>query len=199
MVIDIVILPPLAASKQLSRSISQATKGVPLKFVVDGKKLHYHMSLYHIRLENNSFLKLVSLVKQMAEQYKSFQVKSKGFYFKPSGGFGLGFSKNKVWEKMQKEIVRSCKYLRSGPIPWTLSRDPSKEEQKSRELYGSSYLYPLTKPHFTIGKLRNPDNAEFLRKNLRFLRLIFCATTVGICLVDKDYQVTKVLKEFKLK
>ena len=194
---DIVILPPAVLDKKISKGLLKASKGVPAVFVVDGKALHLHMSLFHIRMQSTKFRELVFKVNKVVKKYKPFVVESKKFSFHPSGFFSLEFFRNRTWEKMEQDIVEVAANLRSGEVSWDSNREPSPLESKLRRLYGSSYLYPLTKPHFTLGMTKNISEARLIAKRFGPWKFKFMANMVAITQVNKHNQVIKVLKIIK--
>src|SRR5207247_2027175 len=80
--------------------------------------------------------------------------------------FGVRVMRSKVWENMQSDVVKSCSALRTGAIPWTHKNPPGIKEKEFRRRYGSSYLYPLSYPHFTMGEVSKAGDEEIILQRM---------------------------------
>lgn len=199
MELDIVILPKRDLRRRLGLKILNAAKGVSSRFLVDGKKLQHHMSLYHIKISTKKLDELISRVGAIAEQETKFRIKSKVFAIHAGGVMSLDFERSRGWEKLQSRLVRACAALRNGVVAWPYERRPDKKEAGLRRKYGSSFLYPLMKPHFTMGRLAEGESGQKILQTMRRVKVTFIADTLAVCKTNNDHQVIRILKTFKLK
>lgn len=199
MQIDIVILPKKDLRKRLGQKIVAAAKGVACRFLVDGKKLQHHMSLYHIKVRSGNFQELLAKTQAIAKRQKKFRVQTKAFAVHAEGVMGLDFQRSRPWEALQGKLVRACAPLRSGMVNWPYKRQPNRQETRFLKNFGSTFLYPLMKPHFTMGRLVEGESGQKILRLMKGIRFSFVADTLAVCLANKDHQVTKVLETYKLK
>jgi 2'-5' RNA ligase len=200
MLLDIVILPPAKLRESIGEKIRQATKNMPAVFVVDNRKLIYHLSLFHIKLSERRLMKLEAVVGDIVKKYRSCNIRPLAFENYSPNEVWCRLSNNKILKNLNKEIVESCYTLRTGAMPWSGKKPPAGLDKKLRIKYGTQHnIGKRFVPHFTIAEFRDPEITDRLVTILKSINFSFLADTVAICEVNRQHQVVRVIKKFKLK
>lgn len=196
MLLDIVILPPAKIRDKIEKAITKSVAGIAHGFVVDNRKLIPHLSLFHIRTSAQRLPKLYTVLEDILTRYKPLAISKSGFY-----GFGpyACFETNNPAKlgQLHREVVFRCHNLRTGAMPSTTKKLTTWDREYFRK-YGSRHLLGNFRPHFTLAQLRNEKDIDKLDKRLWNIRFKFLADTVAVTEVNKYWQVTKILKTFKL-
>lgn len=198
MLLDIVILPPPKLREQLGKKTKQAVKGYPHVFVVDNKKFIPHASLFHLNTSRQELEKIESIVNRISREFKPTKIRNLRFQ-KHEHSVGFELSNNPTLQKLNRDIVNNLYRLRTGEMPWSPSRPPTKLEKKRREKYGTQWnVEGYFHPHFTMARFKNPNDGQEVVKKMSSIKFDFLADTIAICEVNFYHQVTRVIKEFKL-
>jgi ssDNA-binding Zn-finger/Zn-ribbon topoisomerase 1 len=99
------------------------------------------------------------------------------------------------------EITEKCRKFRKGELfPWYKNYPFSKLDKSYIKKYGSYWSVGKNfDPHLTMVKYKVPaDGPKMIKKMGRF-GFKFLADTVAVCEINKNGQVIKVIKKFKLK
>ncbi|MFA4937185.1 MAG: hypothetical protein WC575_02785 [Patescibacteria group bacterium] len=198
MLLDIVILPPAKLRKKLGRLALEANRICKASCLVDNKKMFSHCSLFHINTSATRISTLYKIVKKLAVSYSTCQLRVNGCHESeeswsvfPLMGYGL-------LKKFRTAIFKNCANLRTGMMPPWSHRNLTRKEKENRKKYGVSNSPYVYKPHLTIGKF-DSKCVGLVSKFLQNIRLSFKADTIAICQVNKNWQVTRIIKQFKVK
>ncbi|MDP4000898.1 MAG: L-threonylcarbamoyladenylate synthase [bacterium] len=200
MLLDIVILPP----KNIRDKIGKLTKKYGFKypnvFIVDNKKIIPYLSLFHINTSRSELQKIILVIKKIVKNHHAEKIHSIQFKVnKKNGIFEYVLSNNAGLRSLQKEVFLSIHPFKTGlmpaPRPYRDVFLTSKKQKQEHKKYGRPMGFG---PHFTLGMLKNPKNGKKIAQNMKF-DFEFLGNTVAITEVNKWWQVTKVLKVFKLK
>ncbi len=199
MLLDIVILPSLDVCKVLTKKVLLASRGVRIKYIVDNVNLFHHLSLFHVKIKPVTLHRVISEVKQTIKKYRPITINSlrpvtvrKSVWYLLSGRQQLML--------LNRDLVKRCSPLRSGCIEWSSSRKPNKQELKNIKLYGTKWCVGSSfRPHFTLAKCLNKQDASKVVKELGIINFSFMGSTIALCQINLDGQVTKILKRFRLR
>ncbi|MFH1867286.1 MAG: hypothetical protein ABIJ81_04375 [Patescibacteria group bacterium] len=197
MLLDIVILPPALIRAKVGKFARTLAKSMPVRYVIDNHKLIPHVSLFHINISKNRLDKLIDVVKKISLHIKPFKIIG-GKINVGTISLEINFKKSKQIRLLNKKVVNSCSRLRTGKMPWMLKRKPIIDEKKLIRRYGT---------YGTIGKNFEPHITllvKFLKKENIFkppsvYTTSFIANNITICQVNYWHQVTKIIKQFKVK
>jgi hypothetical protein len=203
MLIDIVILLPQNFRKKFGKLGVRLKSRFPVFYAVDDKKLIPHLSLLHMRTDKADLI--AQLLEAMLDGYKSFAVYPKRFVFQNKGrayiSGGLEIKKSSALQDLHEFIVRQLHKLKSGP-----AFKPEKYYNKKQEYYrihygGNPFMLEFYGPHLTLAKLKmlTPQQLSEFSKILKVKFAAFKAGVVAVAQTDKNHQVIKILKQFKLK
>lgn len=198
MLLDIVILPPKKVRQKLGKKIIQATKGVSTALVVDNKKFIPHLSLFHIRTSRQKLEKeLTTQLRELVKKVKPFMLHSTGMDI-AGNWFGIRMANLSKLKKLHLDVLGKSYGLRTGKMPST-SKTLLKIEKEYRKKYGSRHILKLFRPHITLARFRNTDDIATVATKMSNLKIKFPADTIAITEVNFWYQVTRIIKKFKLR
>jgi len=141
----------------------------------------------------------VSAIERLVRIYQPTAIRSRGISARSSRGMWLKLSNTKTLERLHGEVVGKCKTFKTGAMPWPHpERKPSKMEALYCKRYGSHHVLKYFKPHFTLAKFITREDVDAAAKKLRKFQCAFIADTIALCRVDRRYQVTSILKTFRL-
>ncbi len=202
MELDVVLLPPKSLSAQLGGLILNLNKQVKLNIIVDGKKLLPHISLLHIEANAKAIPQINAALHKLAFGTKSFKV----VFGKKNTAPGVfkaflqvTILKSSKLSKLHADVVNQISPYRTGTVllPPKL---PNKLQKQYQKKYGAGNILKFFAPHFTLGRLKNLDDANKALKILSRKKLSpFIGKRIAVAKVDKHHQAVKILKEFKLK
>lgn len=203
MLLDIVILPPAGLRQKIGLAVKKAVNGLPYDFVVDNSKLIPHLSLYHLRVKSSRLKIVEAEIKNIAENFKAFKVKSVMFgpyEAEPTIYFHL--SKPKILQALNKVVVARCQKFRAGLL-FARYKNKSKYSAKDNayiKKYGTPWSVEKNfKPHLTMLKLKNIRDVKKVTQAIKNKRFEFTANTLAICKINVKGQVYKIIKKFNLK
>ena len=197
MLLDIVILPPAAVRKSVAMAAKKYATGFKPVFVVDNKKLIPHVSLFHLKMNKNKLPKLEKMVKKIISGYTPFLIKSsKVSAYNRAIWFYL--KKDDRLRVLHRQIFIQCSLLRDGQISEIKKTMPILFK-KYIVKYGSYYVEKNFLPHFSLVQFHNNNEAMLaMDKGIKSKKIKFVSDAIAICEIDKNGQVTKVLKQFKM-
>jgi len=197
---DVVILPPPKIRERIGRAVRASSRGRRSVYLVDNRRLIPHVSIFHIRTSKIGIAKIASAIERLVRVYQPITIHSRGISARSSRGMWLKLSNTKTLERLHGEVVGKCKTFKTGAMPWPHpERKPSKMEALYCKRYGSHHVLKYFKPHFTLAKFITREDVDAAAKKLRKFQCAFIADTIALCRVDCHYQVTSILKTFRLR
>jgi len=198
MLLDIVILPPAHVGRILTRATKKACAGLQIIYIVDDMHLYHHLSLFHMRARPSEMPQLIAQIRKTLTSFKPIMITSKR-----AAPFGRGIeyhlSGREKLKGINQKIVKTCAPLRTGMMPWTSTHEPTQSQLNKRKRYGTQLnIGSSFKPHFTLAKCKEKDDALKVIKRIGKLNFRFMTSTIGLCEVNYNHQVTKILKKFKV-
>ena len=196
MLLDIVILPPAKLRNKLGTLAQQLGKTYPARYVVDNKKLIPHVSLYHFRTGPSRLRNIEQAVKMVLKTTSVFKLSGKMVEY---GRYSIGLKVNKPMAllSLKKAILASCSPLRTGMMPNMFKRKMTKEVKQALKDYGTVGTVLNYHPHITL--LANFNGKLHHKKWIKISYPIdFYADNVAIAEVNNWYQVTRIIKRFKV-
>jgi hypothetical protein len=203
MLIDIIILPPKNFRLKFGKLGLRIKMSFPAFYAVDNKKLIPHLSLFHIKTSKINAVTEKVLAKFSGS--KSLMIYPKQIAFHNIGNSyligGLGAKKTSALQFFHESAVRALYKFKSGP-----AFKPQKYYNRRQRYYrthfgGNPHMLEFYNPHFTLARLKmlSPAQKLELNKLLRTKFIAFKADTIAVAQTNKNHQVIKILKEFKLK
>lgn len=199
MLLDIVILPPALIRAKVGKFARTLAKSMPARYVVDNKKFIPHLSLFHLKIHKNTLPRLMEIISRIVRNKGIKKIKIQGGVIKV-GETSCEVALRKIPQLtlLAESVVQSCNHLRVGKMPWILNRRPNNLERKLLNKFGNSWTIGKNfQPHFTL--LANFLNKNKIRMLSRKYKINFTVTTIAICQVNDWSQVTKIIKQFKVK
>lgn len=179
MKVRFVLLPPNSMNKIALRLAKKAAKESANYFVVDGKKLFFHISLIHPNIEVKAIKSFYKGLQDIVRQTKPLGLIVKGYDYLPEGiWLGLKINNDKILTGLRLKIYQLAK------------------------LHGGKFLPNLKirfHPHITLTKFKQKGRGFFVVKRMPKIKKNFKVDTLALCKTNKYFQVTKIIKQFKLK
>lgn len=200
MLLDIVILPPRDFRKKLSRLSDSVKKVTPLSWRVDDASLVPHISLNHIKVETRVLHALEQDLAIISKSVKKLPLKIRGpNYFR--NYFGLDVFLNSALYNLHTQVLKKLNCYSAGPMKPIF---PFKKTNLLQTCYIKKYGKPgvlrYFHPHITLGWQKKILNDKKIDRILeQFKGFSFIADELSVCKIDKFWQVTKILKTFRLK
>lgn len=199
MLLDIVILPPRKLRNKIGKFTTNLKKRIPHLWKVDNKKLIPHVSLFHLQIKKDGFKDVVEFVEIVAKKHKALVLS----FTKPEFigvYYGINIKNIRPLNKIHRAVVFGTRNFRTGQMPLVHS-PKSKLAKKYIKEFGAPGVLRNFNPHITLGGVKNLKNTETVVKAAISKRKFstFLADTIAIALVNNYWQVTKILKKFKLK
>jgi 2'-5' RNA ligase len=197
MLLDIVILPPTKVRQKIGNLSKKLGKNVKPDFVVDNQRLIPHLSLYHIKSTK---------LKDISKTLTLIATKTKRFSITIIG-LRLIETKEKIWDSLNiknsqklqalhKKVVLRNSIFRQGSI-FKQKPSYSKQQIENIEKYGGSpNIFASYHPHITLGRFNMALKKKLIA--IKFKKTIFQADYIYLTAINKNYQVIKILKKFKL-
>lgn len=199
MLLDIVILPPKKLRRKIGKAIKKAVGGRPAGFIVDGKKLIPHLSLWHLNTLKDRIGKIEKELRRIVKSQESFILSSTEFAFSKmrSGIVGsFNIRKSKQLASLRQKIFKNTHRLKTKMMPefkpfgvWT-----GKSLKEARK-YGRPVDFH---PHFTMVWLKNEKDALVVKNIMDRTKFRFVAKEIYICEVNKWWQVTRIISKINL-
>jgi len=197
MLIDIVILPSKNVRKKIGLKMKKEIGHLPNFFVVDNDRLIPHLSLWHMRIQKKVLDNIVQDLKQIVKGQKAIKIVSSKF--RASGNYqgclDIPAKETKDLPIFRQKAFQKIYNYKTGAMPQFasfLGIKYSKEELKEIERYGKRVGF---RPHFTMGWLKNSEDAALVVKKMQKFKFSFLAKEIYICEVDKWWQVQKIIKK----
>lgn len=149
-----------------------------------------------------------SLAKQVSKGFKCRVVVDNKKRFPHLTLFVLDVRKDKLkgLEKKTRELLRNARsfQMKAGGY-WSIRGFVVLDVKSNRELfavrkklYGRKLRFKYS-PHFTLARLKDLKNCRKMINNAPKFHKILHADSVALCLSDRNSQVYKIIKKFKLK
>ena len=203
MLIDIVILPPKSFRKKFGKLGLNLKHRFPAFYAVDNKNLIPHLSLFHIR--TNKVERVTKALPGRLADYKSFAIYPTRFTFHNIGNSyligGLEIKNTRALQVLHEAAVHGLHKFKSGAA-FKPQKFYSQKQRYYRTRYGGNpHMLEFYGPHLTLARLKilNPRQKSDLNKLLKVKFGAFKADVVAVAETDKNHQVIKILKQFKLK
>ncbi len=196
MLLDIVILPPPVFRMKFADAARIFSRKIRVKFFVDNRRLLPHISLYHLKARAPS--PVIAQIARIASTTKRLRIAPVGFQIKPSGinsYFGLVIVLDRKLSMLHSRIVRDLSKKRSGDA-FEMKTNYSPEQRRNFKKYGSPNVLRSYQPHITACKFSSPRIFSMPHFDQAFPP--FTATHIALAATDRNHQVTKVIKKFKL-
>ena len=84
-------------------------------------------------------------------------------------------------------------------MPYVSKHVPTKLIKRYRAIYGVHYnIGHFFKPHITLGKLKKESDSSTVKSRLGGFSCRFCAREIAIAQINRNHQVTRILKRFRV-
>ncbi len=202
MELDVVLLPPKKLSRKIGNLVRAVGRKVPLKVAVDDRKLLPHVSLLHIEANQSGVRRIASNLGIFVRHQAKLKLEFTGF--RMAGGvfgdfFMAGIRKSPKIYSIHKNVVEEISPLRSS-VSHLPPKNPNELHKVYFKKYGVGNILKFFDPHITMGSLKNLKDSKSVLQFLSKTKFkTFTADRVALTKVDVNHQVTKIIKEFKLK
>ncbi|MBI5466386.1 MAG: hypothetical protein HY974_03805 [Candidatus Kerfeldbacteria bacterium] len=196
MLLDIVILPPVSVRRRLGKLASHLNHQYPARYVVDNKKLIPHISLYHFYTLPKCLPLVEAVVKKILSNIRPFSIKGallkKGRY-----SIGLEIQKSKFIKRLNSAVLLQYAPLRTRSMPSTFEYKMTRQVKQAIKNYGTVGTVINYEPHITLladfklSRVKEKGSVGTYPVNFR-------ANEIAITEVNKWYQVTRILKRFRV-
>lgn len=195
MLIDIVILPPSNIRRQLGNLAQKINKIYPSPSVVDNVRLIPHISLYHLCIAKRNLPLVLQVVKKVASVTKKFKIKTGKMHIDRIS-IDIEVKSSSILH-LNKKILKVCAVLRTGIMPYIFKYKPTSAVKKALANFGTVGTVINYRPHVTL--LVNMEGfGNKLKKIGNAPKFIFRPLVIAVCQINRWYQVTKILKQFKV-
>jgi 2'-5' RNA ligase len=182
MQVRLALLLPPSVNRPVSAMAKKLGKKYPSLFIVDSKKLFLHITLFLIEIPKPKLKLLEAAAKEFAAKNKVFKIKYNDLW-----------SNDRGYLVLHNEPVKKIRNFRN----------------KLAGLLEHRNFLPLVKvnapfrPHITLTRYKKETDALRIVKSHPKVKRSFTVSEICICLSypsgDKQDQVYKILKKFKLK
>ena len=196
MLLDIVILPPNSLRKKIGARIKKEVGKLPNSFVVDNVKLIPHLSLWHLDTSRRELNSLAKDLREIATVQKPVKISSAGFHVGKRYKHLVNFEVKgtEVLEALRKRVFQKAYPHKVDIMPHFLPTFGKWTGQSLRE--AKKYGKPLRfSPHFTMGWLRNEDDASGIVQKMKNVRFNFLAKEMYICEINNWWQVRRIIRK----
>ncbi len=195
MLLDIVILPPSNIRQRIGCLAKKLNKLYPSPSVVDDIKLIPHISLYHLNVQKKNLGELFMIIKNVSTSEKSFYIKTGKLHM---GSISIDIPvKAKTICKLNKMVLKKCVALRKGIMPYIFNYEKTAAVKRALANYGTVGTVIDYRPHITL--LVNKSGFDD-KKIIPFrFKNNFKSSILAVCQINRWYQVTQILKQFKFK
>jgi hypothetical protein len=203
MLLDIIILPPKSFRKKFGKLGLRIKSSFPAFYAIDNDKLIPHLSLFNIRTN-----KISAVIKALSAKFsdsKSLLIYPKQIVFHNMGNIyligGLGVKNTLALRKLHELSVYGLYKFKSAPAFQTQKYYNRKQRYYRVHFGGNPYMLEFYSPHLTLARLKvlNTRQRLKLKKMLKVKFEGFKANAIAVAQTDKNHQVIKILKQFKLK
>lgn len=193
MLLDIALVPPEKLRKKLGEKAAKEIGGFPNAFVVDNVRRIPHLSLWHLRTSKSRVSKLTEELRQIVRKQKAIKITSTGFRIlkKYKGDVEFTVEKNDALISLQEKVFKKIYSYKTGTMPPFFGRWVG-EKRRQAERYGKPLGF---KPHFTMGFLKNEEDARKVVKKMKKVSFSFFANEICLCEIDTWWQVKKIIKK----
>ena len=194
--LNIIILPDEKISEMAIDMSRKAREIAPTNFVLDGRKIIPHVTVYQARFPENNIDKISAYLKTVAEKMSPFE---------------LAFGKTSHWNNyvfwntdatneymhLNKSVIYQINPLRDNLIlkgldgkKWNMS------ETYSIQNYGSLLPGKDYTPHITVTAAKTDQDAQKISQEIRPKIAKFTATKIALGRLGEFGTVTEIMEEF---
>jgi hypothetical protein len=182
--------------QRIGKKIKKAAGDYPNWFVVDNAKIIPHLSLWHLRTGKGKISKLIGELRKITGDQAPIKIRSSGFSISTINAGAVVSSsvhRSKALASLQMKVFRKIYPIKTGMMPSFKPFEVWKgAELKQVKKYGRPLKF---KPHFTMGWLKNKEDALNVQQEMRKMQFTFLAKEIYICRVNRWWQVDKVIRE----
>lgn len=172
--LNIALLPDKkvrTTAMEMSRKIARSVR---TEFVLDYKQFYPHNTVYQIAVPEKNFQKIKDSVRTITGMTQPFPVATSLFrvWFGTFVSWDIILSKQLA--NLQQEIIENTNHFREGlsMVDPSLLSILSRNDQSDAKHYGSLLIGPNYKPHITITRLVNINDAQKTEKILEKKRVM---------------------------
>ncbi|MDP3986478.1 MAG: hypothetical protein U1C53_00785 [Candidatus Veblenbacteria bacterium] len=197
MLLDIVVLPPAKERRRLGALAQRLSQDYPARYIVDNKKLIPHVSLYHFRTSQKRLKDVEQVMRMIVTKTGQFRIAgvalTKGQY-----SIGLKLQNPPALKRLNKAVLLHCASLRTGSMPNIFSEKMTKQVKQALKDYGTVGTVINYEPHITLLANFKSSRVKQKRGAIGNFRVGFSVNELAITEVNCWYQVTRVIKRFRV-
>jgi hypothetical protein len=198
--LNIILLPDQATKKIAIELSNVLNKKVKTNFVLNGKDLIPHLTIYQAEFPNENKEKVLNEIEDMVKNIQPFTTNMGGFSSTPEGNIWWNSMFIEPMATLQKEVIKRCNTLRENLVLPGLENLKNKDEDYKTEIeeYGSLWLFGRYVPHISLTAVE-PELIKETLKNLNFEKKIsFVSEKIAIGALGNYGTVTSIIKEFPI-
>ena len=179
--------------------MSRALEQFDSFFVLDGRTLHPHISLYHVPFSETALKKVIEVLGKIAADTKPFPLEQDTYYPDQGVWVGVRYVADKPILDLHTGVIEATKGYRAEQddaryaARWT---ELSHGQRKNIKDCGWSDAFTLYSPHISFAKLKQP--IENVLAHLPHCDFSFLAERIGLYELGKDATCTELVADFKL-
>lgn len=200
--INVAVKPPKDISDKaikISKSLSEKSKAY---FVLDGKNYYPHLTIYSPEFPKKSLDKILDQIEAITSGTKTFGCRLLDLHTH-DGYIDVEAELSSQFKKLHETIIEKLNPLREGHLreKYTVEENLMKLKLAQREniqAYGYPDAMELYRPHLTLIRLEDPDEAKKLTKEIGWDIYELIVDTIAAFTMSSHGTCTGVIKEFKL-
>ena len=179
--------------------MSQALRKFDTFFVLDGKTLHPHISLYRVPFGEQTLESVIKVLEKIAADTQPFPLRQDTYYPDQGVWVGVRYVADKAILDLHTGVIEATKSYRAQQDDVRYAArwpELSHGQRKNIEDCGWSDAFTLFSPHISFTKLKQPvENvlAHFPQRDFSFL-----AEHIGLYELGKDATCIRLVADFKL-
>ncbi len=197
---NIVLFPPKEVEDEAIRLSQLVANNFPAEFVLSGKKLYPHLTLYQLEIPDKNLSTVKKVLLKLFKKAVTAQFQN---YFGSENGFiswDCGINENLRY--LHKKIIQALNPLRGGLVlPVKKLKYDFLTDNHFRQIreYGSSGLLEYFHPHITITRIKNGKDYQKAMKILPYKRILSVEFKQGVLgKLSTHGTVTKIIEEYNL-
>ncbi|MDP3957584.1 MAG: hypothetical protein Q8Q10_03735 [bacterium] len=195
---SIAIIPP-ADIVERAIEMSQALQQFDSFFVLDGKTLHPHISLYRVPFEQAALVSVIKALEKIAADTKPFLLRQDTYYPDQGVWVGVRYIADKAILDLHTGVIETTKEYRAEQDDVRYAArwpELSHSQRKNIQDCGWSDAFTLYSPHISFTKLKQPK-ADVL-VHLPHRDFSFLAEHVGLYELGKNATCVELVADFRL-
>ena len=200
--LNIAIIPPekvAIAAIELSKELSKPGK---VSFILDGKNFHPHVTCYSPEFPTKNLDKIFGSIEELAHNFKSFSCDFLELQTH-DGYIDIEAQLNREFKQLHETIIEKLNPLREGHLreKYTVEENLqslTEEQRQNIQKYGYPDVMELYRPHMTLTRLEDADEAVMLLKGIKWDIDELKVDTVGAFTMSSYGTCKKLLNEFSL-